>query len=364
MGKRIIATVTNDLSGDQRMYRICSTLSEEGFDVLLVGRKRSFSKELKEFPFSTKRFNIWTESGKLFYLFYNIRLCFFLLFNRSYIRIAVDTDTLLAHSFASLFKGDYLVYDAHELFTEVPEVTNRRLSKWIWRLLEKLTIPRIKHAYTVNDSLAKIFEERYKTKFSVIRNLPVLADVPEVKYERKKNHILYQGDINEGRGLKELIDAIEDLDVHLDIAGRGPILSEIEKYVSSKDMDKKVTFHGFLGKEDLVALTNQATIGVNLLENKGLSYYYSLANKFNDYIASELPQVSMAFPEYTNINKEYGVALLVHNLEKQSLQYAINRLLTDRELYDRLQANCKKAKLELNWENEKGRLIDFYKNLK
>ena len=38
---KIYCTVTNDLNQDQRMHRICSSMTQMGFDVTLVGRTKS-----------------------------------------------------------------------------------------------------------------------------------------------------------------------------------------------------------------------------------------------------------------------------------------------------------------------------------
>ena len=53
--KRIIFTVTNDLTYDQRMHRICHSLAAHGYDVLLVGRKLSKSVPLTQQTFGQKR---------------------------------------------------------------------------------------------------------------------------------------------------------------------------------------------------------------------------------------------------------------------------------------------------------------------
>ncbi|MCC6724648.1 MAG: glycosyltransferase, partial [Saprospiraceae bacterium] len=48
--KRIICTVSNDLSYDQRMIRICSTLANAGYEVTLLGRKLPDSIPLEPKP--------------------------------------------------------------------------------------------------------------------------------------------------------------------------------------------------------------------------------------------------------------------------------------------------------------------------
>ena len=77
---KIVFTVTNDLSTDQRMIRICSTLADAGYEVTLVGRKLNNSEALQSFTFAQQRINCMFTKGKFFYLEYNIRLFIFLLF--------------------------------------------------------------------------------------------------------------------------------------------------------------------------------------------------------------------------------------------------------------------------------------------
>lgn len=354
MSKKVICTVTNDLAGDQRMHKTCTSLTNAGYDVLLVGRLRSSSKELPLWSFQTKRIRCSFNQGKLFYLEYNLRLFFFLLFAKADIQTAVDTDTLLANYWSSLFRGRKLVFDAHEYFTEVPELVGRKFSQFLWRIVERLFIP--KHAYTVNASLAELFKQKYKVKFEVIRNLPRLQDLKI----GERSGIIYQGAVNMGRGLKELIQVMPEIDEHLHIYGTGDIDQELKILVKELSLQDKVTFHGFVPMEELREKTLNAKIGVNLLENKGLSYYYSLANKFSDYIECGLPQISMNFPEYSTLNKQFGVAVLLKDLSEKPLIYSLNKLLLDKEFYHSVELNCLSARKDLNWEQEEKKLITFY----
>lgn len=79
---KIIFTVTNDLVHDQRMIRICSTMTELGYEVQLIGRKQKKSTPISSQPYEQTRFRLFFESGKLFYVEYNLRLLIFLLFRK------------------------------------------------------------------------------------------------------------------------------------------------------------------------------------------------------------------------------------------------------------------------------------------
>ena len=47
MSKKVIVSVTNDLSTDQRVHKVCQSLLSMGFAVELVGRIQSFSQPIK-----------------------------------------------------------------------------------------------------------------------------------------------------------------------------------------------------------------------------------------------------------------------------------------------------------------------------
>ena len=128
--------MTTDLISDQRVHKTCLSLYNSGYNVLLIGRKLTNERLLKR-PYNTKRFNLFFKTGFLFYMIFNIRLFFFLLFNKSHILFSNDLDTLIPNFIVSRIKRIHLVYDAHELFTEVPELVNRRFVRSVWLFIEK-----------------------------------------------------------------------------------------------------------------------------------------------------------------------------------------------------------------------------------
>src|SRR5688572_21531064 len=123
--KKIIFTVTNDLSYDQRMIRICSSLANNGYRVVLVGLKKKHSRPLTTMPFSQRRLPCFFSKGFLLYAECNIRMFFFLLLNRADALCAIDLDTILPCLLVSKLKRIRRVYDAHELFCEMKEIATR-----------------------------------------------------------------------------------------------------------------------------------------------------------------------------------------------------------------------------------------------
>jgi glycosyltransferase involved in cell wall biosynthesis len=359
--KKIIFTVTNDLSYDQRMIRICSTLATAGYEVELVGRKRRSSVPLPERPFRQTRLACRFEKGKLFYIWYNLRLFFFLLFKKADIISAVDQDTLLPCTLVARIRSLKLVFDAHEYFTEVPEVVHRPFTKKIWHWVSVACAPHAHAAYTVNQSLATIFTKEYGKPFSVIRSMPFATPAPPAEPTQERI-ILYQGDLNEGRGIEHLIRSMQKIDAVVWIAGKGPLREELEQLRDSLQLGYKVKFIGSFDPAELHNITRQARIGINLFEARGLSYHYSLANKFFDYIQAGIPQLCADLPEYRAINEQYEVAALCACDDKQ-ITCTLNNLLQDAAFYNKLRSATLQARKVYTWEQEAPKLLAIYESL-
>lgn len=359
--RRLLFTVTNDLNYDQRMQRICSTLAEAGYDVMLVGRKLKTSLPLTHRNYQQRRLHCWFTKGKFFYAEFNIRLFFFLLFKKADCICAIDLDTVLPCYYVSKLKGIKRVYDAHEFFSQLDEVVSRPNIYSFWRRVEKKMIPKFKKGYTVCDGLAEEFRKNYGANYNVIRNVPVLNEIGEQM--PSKHVILYQGAVNKGRGLGKLVIAMKDVKVPLWVCGNGNFMDEMKAVVEENGLTDQVVFFGMLGPAELQKKTAQSYIAINPFEKTGLNQYLSLSNKFFDYIHAGVPQITMNYPEYRKINDQYKIAELIDDLEPSTISKAINKLLSDNALYLQLKQNCAIAKRELNWQKEKNKLITFYQEL-
>jgi glycosyltransferase involved in cell wall biosynthesis len=361
MAKRIFFTVTNDLNYDQRMIRICTSLSHAGYRVTLVGRKMNNSIALQVQPFIQKRLHCFFNRGKLFYAEFNIRLFFFLLFQKMEAICAIDLDTILPCYFVSVIKKIPRVYDAHELFCEMKEVVSRPFIYKVWKRVERFAVPAFKNGYTVNACIAGELKQWYGVQYEIIRSMTVLK--PLSITEKKEKYILYQGAVNQGRSFETLIPAMQWVDAQLVICGDGNFLQQAKELVKKHGLTDKVVFKGKLPPNTLNQFTQQAYIGVTLFENAGKSNYFSLANRFFDYLHAGIPQVCVDYPAYREINNLYEVAVLVNNLQPEPLALAINQLLHHDEKYRQLQNNCLQAREVLNWQEEEKKLIRFYQTI-
>jgi glycosyltransferase involved in cell wall biosynthesis len=359
--KRIVLTVTSDPAFDQRMIRICTSLHNAGYDVLLIGRIWHWSKDLPERPFRQRRFKVPVQKGKLFYALYNLRLFFILLFVKTDCYCANDLDTILPVLYASILRRKRRVYDAHELFTEMEEVVTRPATHKMWIAIEKHSVPRFPFGYTVNESYVREYQKMYGVQYAVVRNATILR--PLSIPPKPEKVILYQGAVNHGRCFPELIAAMQHVDAKLVICGEGNFYAEAQALVKHLALEDKISFKGFVKPEDLRNYTLNAYVGITLFVATSRSNELSLANRFFDYMHAAVPQLAMNYPEYASINAQFEVAALLDEVTPATVAAALNKLLTDDAYYQHLQSECLKAREVYCWQREEERLLEVYQKV-
>lgn len=329
MRMKVIISVSNDLSTDQRVLKAAHSLHNHGYDLTLVGRKIRNSKAT-DLPFPCKRMKLIFNRHFIFYLELNLRLFFLLLFSRADIFYANDTDTLPGNYLAAKIRNKKLIFDAHELFPEVPELQNRPKVKKIWQAIEDSIFPRLKNAMTVCESIAGHYRKKYGIEMEVVRNVPFRKTIPTspaIRFEGKKI-ILYQGAINIGRGLERSIYAMQYIDnAILYIIGDGDILQELKEIVREKHLDEKVIFHGKIPGEELYRYTSSGDIGLCLLDNMGLNYYYSLPNRIFAYLHAGVPVLASDFPEISAFVNRYKTGITTLEESPEHLAEIIRNML-------------------------------------
>jgi glycosyltransferase involved in cell wall biosynthesis len=363
MLKRVIIAVSNDLCTDQRVQRVAQTLVNHKLDVVLIGRQLQNSKPVT-FLLPNKRFKLWFNKGPLFYANLNIRLFFYLIFHRFDLVLSNDLDTLAACRLASIVKRKKIVYDSHEYFTEVPELVDRKWQKRFWEMIEEWFLPGITHAYTVCQSLADIYNEKYKVPFQVIRNVPVRNRKNIDNCSNEPEVIIYQGALNLGRGIELMIDAMSFLpDYKLWIAGTGDIEQQLHAKTNQLLLNDRVIFLGRLKPEELNLKTPQAAIGLSLEEDFGLNYHFALPNKLFDYIQAQIPVIVSNLPEMRSLVEKYGVGEILTERTPEKLAYQIQQVIENEQKMLVYKENLKKAANELCWEAEEKKLLSIFESV-
>ena len=237
----------NDLATDQRVGRVARLLAVQGFEVTCIGRRLKTSPDLKNTSYKLRRYRMLFSGGPLFYAFFNLRLLTTLLFaKKPVLLISNDLDTLPANFLASWVRRVPLIYDSHELFTQVPELIHRRGVQSLWKGIERWFLPKLQYAVTINYSIATIYRRLYGTRFRVVRNVPEkLEHTPREENPAAKQMIIYQGALNVGRGLELMIDAMHFLpNAQFVVVGTGDIEDELKGRVVQNKLSDRIEFRG------------------------------------------------------------------------------------------------------------------------
>lgn len=336
--------VSSDPLFDQRAQKVKASLMQMGYAVQIFGVERqSYSTDSKDI-----RWKIKIKSGPLFYLFLGLKILFQLRKNPPTLVWACDPDTSWAAGFMKRWKSYFLVYDSHEWFTEVPELEGKWLKKWAWNTLENFGSRKSQLCITVSQPIAEQLSKKTGREFQVLMNMPHASPMPILPTRSKI--ILYQGAINQGRRVQELIQAVENLH-HWEvwIAGHGDEKERLEKWSCSLNYHHRIKWLGMLSKKDLDEVTKQAKIGYNGLDwQQSKSYEFSLANKFFDYVSLGIPVITAPTPTYRAMLESYNVGWL----EEKSINLILENIEQNPTEYQNRVEACTFAGKIWTWENQ------------
>ena len=341
-----------------------------GFDILLLGRKIKSSVEFER-PYPYRRLNLFFSKGVLFYAMLNIRFFFFLLFHRADIILSNDLDTLLPAYLVSKIKGSTVVYDSHEYFTEAAGLTGRNFQKKIWLFIEEWIFPKIKIKYTVNESIAKIYSEKYQTKVGVVRNIPPMNRLQNIKTREElglpitKKIVLLQGAyIDYDRGAKEVALAMKYVeDTLFLVIGTGQEIPLVKEIIKQERLEDKIRVLPKMPFEDLMQYTANVDLGLSVDKPLHLNYTLSLPNKLFDYIQAGVPLLTSNLPELARVQKKHNIGLMLENHEPKHIADKITEALfsPEREIW---KENLAVAAQEYHWEKEQEVIQELYKELR
>ena len=362
MKRKIFISTTNDITTDNRVNKVAVLLQDLGFEVTWIGRELPTSKELSR-SYDTDRMKLWFTKGGLFYAEFQLRLFLKLLFecNRNSILLANDLDTLLPNFLISRFFGIPLVYDSHEYFCGVPEIQDRWVKR-VWLGIERFVFPRLQHIWTVNESIASLYEQDYGKRPQVFRNI---SPVPDIQIRSRAELGLPEGvkiAINQGsgmnvdRGLDEAVEAVSQMEGWLLLlVGSGDAIPALQTLVQQRGWEEKVKFVGRVPYAQLLQYTSAADVGLSLDKDTNINYRFSLPNKLFDYIHCNTPVVTSNVVEVKRIVDQYGVGKTVQPENIEDLRSAI-KAVGSADYTSALQT----AQEALSWEKEQIPLRAFY----
>jgi glycosyltransferase involved in cell wall biosynthesis len=267
-----------------------------------------------------------------------------------------------------LFKRSKLIYDPHELETEANGLSGIR--KKLSKFLEGQLISYSDGIIVVSNSIAEWYQNKYSIKqVHVVRNMPynyddvksIYSNVLKEKFGIKGDEILfiYQGGLSKGRGIQIILDAFTKVNrkKHIVFLGRGHLEEVIKEY--GKEFSN-VHLHPAVKPEEVLHYTSSADIGVSLIENTCLSYYYSLPNKVFEYLLSGVPMIVSDFPEMGKFVDENDCGWKVR-VDSGALLDLIERI-SHEDIIEK-KNRVMKCKDNYGWHKEEETLLKIYESM-
>ena len=205
------------------------------------------------------------------------------------------------------------------------------------------------------------------TKTQVVLNMPDLNLLKNFKsIDRKKNEIFYIGGISNLRGFDVTIDAIKILkekfpDIMMHYIG--PYSSKLVNSADIYKIENNIKFYGSMPLEKGLEYSRGSKIGISILKPIK-NYTESFSTKIFEYMAVGLPVVTSNFKLYKNIIEKYKCGICVNPLNFKEIADAIEYIIKNPITAKQMGLNGIKATEEMfNWEKEKKKMINLYKNL-
>lgn len=283
-----------------------------------------------------------------------------------------DLDSLLAGYLLKKKTNCKIVYDAHELWVE-QEPDSSMLWKYFFSKLEQFLIKKADQVISVNCSICRILEEKYKINNAIaVYNAPFLEKsfVHKPKDLRKKfvnkKIVLYQGRYTFFRGLEQLAKSSEYFsdNIVLVFRGYGEAEKKIKDIVNDLKLQDRVFFVDPVPMEEMVLFATDADIGVIPYLPVSANNLYCTPNKIFEYLMAGLAVVASDIPEMKKIIVENELGLVFDPFSPLDIAEKINSLVKDQDkLYNIKKRSLSIAENKYNWNMEGKKLIKIYNNI-
>jgi glycosyltransferase involved in cell wall biosynthesis len=260
---------------------------------------------------------------------------------------ANDFETLPAGWALARRAGARLVYDAHELYSEV-EPEPPRLHRAVLGLLERLLAKRAAAVVTVSDDIADELVARrgLRVRPTVVLNCPEPVEL-ELEEHEPPLRAIYQAGAGSGRRLEDLLDAAALVEgVHVTLRVTRVDLDELRAEVERRGLEDRVAVADPVSPEHLVETLAPFDVGIVIDRPVALNNALGFPNKLFEYLMAGL---AVAVPNLRTMGafvEREGVGVVFEAGSPESLAQALRALAADRQRLRALRERARRSALE------------------
>lgn len=368
--KKVCMFVWNNFVNDARVYKECRTLLENGYRVTLLCLKYEHdSTEMNSIEDDITIKRVYTKFNKSNNIFRKLIFYIVPIIKMATLGVKENADYYHANDLNTLFQGIIgakfrlkkrkLIYDSHEVQTDRSGYTSKKI-KYIESILLNFVDSIIMTTKTRADYVKKLYNI---DEIKIVHNYPMIYDIDELNpidlfelcnIPKDKKILLYQGGIQEGRGIENLIYSMQEIELGvLVIIGNGSLKQNMIDLVIDLKIENKVKFIDAVDKHILKDYTAAADIGFQVLQNTCFNHYSAVSNKLFEYIMAGVPVIaSKGFPEIERIISESKCGILVDTTETKNIAVGVNEILKNDSKFNKLKNDCIINRERYIWESK------------
>lgn len=356
-----ISTVHSGLD-DRIFYKECVSLVQAGYDVSLVINHTK--NEVKD---GVKIIALQNSKGRLHRVFIkSFEALSKALKTKSKLYHFHDPELIFIGIILRLL-GKKVIFDSHENVTKQIESKNwignnfiRKIVAKTYRIIEIFGIFTFNAVISVTPEIVSFLSPK---KGVLIRNFPIISLIKNSPTGNKNKEItlIYAGGLTKLRGIKELCEALNNINYPVKLQLLGSWESDEYKESCISACPSKIEYIGLLPMENVYPYIKAADIGIATLYPEK-NYLNSLPIKAFEYMACNKPIIMSNFAYWEEIFKE--CAVFVNPKSSNSIAKEINRIIDNPNKIKALgDEGNKLVETKYSWEREAEKLVNLYSKI-
>ena len=250
--------------------------------------------------------------------------------------IACDVYSLASSIYAK--PKQKVVYDCREIYSALSAHQKKPIHRCLLAIYEKYFLQYVNNALVTAETDLHYLKKKYNhcknVDWQIIYNYPTNYS-PQAKVNIYKLYniptdnkvILYQGVVNRGRGVGQLIKLIEKTTMYSAlIVGDGAYKKYYIKLATSLNVLDRVHFVSKVPYLKLFEYTFACNVGWSVISSSSISYKFALPNKLFEYMLCGLPTIASNLPNIQKIILKHSSGEIVESHRLNQQIKAVNRL--------------------------------------
>ena len=278
-----------------------------------------------------------------------------------------DFDTLPLGLLISKLRRTPVIYDAHELYSEMVRKDVGPVADLIWRA-ESWLAKKPEELITVNEKLAEELSVGRKNKARIVRNSPdtgILEGLDAMQIRERHNLrgfvVSYLGSLEPGRFVEELVSSVGPTDrITLALGGNGTLRPVAEK---ASLHNPAIKFLGTLDTDEALRVTWASDLVAAMLDPTNPNYKASTPVKVLDAMACGRPVVTSQGLDISKRIEEVGCGFVIPYDKASFRETLLKAAASPKALEQMGKKGLAYYKKELSWETSRDELLKAHRAL-